>query len=305
MADVTDEIDSSSQAIADFVGDLGKAVAAGQKALDENTAKLAEVLSKTEVEIPALIQEVFNENTGLPETANVVRTKVPMSTIVLPTAYNFSRIFFQADLKLEEFNKSKGVKLQRFAAKAQAKVGIEQGLSSIVSGGLPGASFGASGSISTKDDKTRTDEATDRAAALLHFEATLEPRREIQVPTPLRSRIGPRVTVAITSIAITPMVASAGGVAFTPEDRKATVNIFIFKSTGAANSKTAAPNILFTVDAKELLVTSGGTPAAETDPIVLTVQRKQTTESVPLGSAIDTVLRVTLGGITEQIPLRL
>ena len=38
---------------------------------------------------------------------------------------------------------------------------------------------------------------------------------------------------------------------------------------------------------------------------VLTVQRKQTTESVPLGSAIDTVLRVTLGGITEQIPLRL
>lgn len=302
MADLSDELDSSSQAISDFVGDLGRAVAIGQKGLDENTALVAQLLSKTEVEIPALIQEVFDENTGLPVTANVVRTKVPMSTIVLPTAYNFSRVFFQADLKLEEFNRSKGVKLQRFAAKARADIKVDTSIASAVTGAVGGS---ASGSISTKEDKSRTDEATDRAAALLHFEATLEPRREIQVPAPLRSRIGPRVTVVITSIAITPMTASTGGTGFVPEDRKATVQIFIFKSNGAANSKTAAPNILYTVDAKELLVSSGGTPANEIDPIVLTVQRKQTTESVPLGAAIDTVVRVTLGGITEQIPLRL
>ena len=43
-ADTNDKYDEATQTIADFIGDLGKAIAQRQKELDKNTALIAEEL---------------------------------------------------------------------------------------------------------------------------------------------------------------------------------------------------------------------------------------------------------------------
>jgi hypothetical protein len=82
-ANNSDEFDAATQSIADFIKDLGLAVAKGQKELDLSTAMIAQELSKNMVEIPSVIQEAFDDN-GAPTDARITYSRVPMSTIILP-----------------------------------------------------------------------------------------------------------------------------------------------------------------------------------------------------------------------------
>lgn len=305
MANITNEVDASGAAIADFIGDLGVSVAEGQVALDKNTGTSAEVLSKILVELPAVIQEVFDDN-GNPTAANIINSKVPMSTIILPIAYQFTRVFFQADLKLSELDKTRGVRLVKNAAalKGEAKVGLD--LTSIATGGLPGVNAGASSSISSSERQRDSTSSTDQAIATLHFEATLEPRREIQIPTPVRLRIAPRITVAVTEMTIVPMVASvpagsgATTVSYAPETRTATVTVGIFKADGTDNTINIWPNIKFSADASDLSITK-----SDASTHTLKVVRSQGSENTPLPVLTANIIRLSLGSITEQITLNI
>jgi hypothetical protein len=307
MADVTNEVAASGQAIADFIEELGKAVAAGQEALDKNTGDVAAKLSKVLVEVPGIIQEIISDD-GLPIDAKIHNNKVPMSTIILPPAYQFSRVFFQADLKLSEMDKKNGIRLVKSAAslKGDAKVNLDL-MSSIGTGALPGVNLGASGSISSSDRNQTQSSATDQAIAVLHFEATLEPRREIQVPTPVRLRVAPRVTVAIVDYketSATPaMPAVPGGAAavpFAPAKRTATVSISVFKADGTKNTAAVAAKLQYSADASDLIITAAGN-----DPVKLTIDRSQSAEADPLPPRAATIVRVTLGSITEQLTLNI
>lgn len=305
MADTTDEIDASGQAIADFIGALGESVALGQTALDRNTADIAVRLSQTMVNLPSVIQEVFDDN-GNPTAANIVNNQVPMSTIILPVAYQFSRVYYQADLKLSEMDKKNGVRLVKNAAKLKGDAKVDLG-STLLSGGMPGVNIGASGSISTSESRNTTTSSIDSSVATLHFEATLEPRREVQVPTPIRLRTAPRVMVAVTNFALVPMVPSAAGppaVAFVPEQRTALISVRIFRVSGAEITAAVAANVTFGTDAPDLNI-AVALPAAAGAPIALTVQRTQSAEIDPLPTRTPTVIRATLGALTEQISINI
>jgi hypothetical protein len=303
-ADTTDEVAASGQAIAEFIDKLGEAVAAGQGALDKNTAFIAQTLSKTKVQVPSLIQEVIDDTTGIPTNAKITYSDVPMSTIVLPMAYQFSRVFFQADLKLSEIDSNRGIRLVKSANALKAAAKVDLGPGALLSGGLPGVNAGGSASISSSDTRSNASSSTDQSIAILHFEATLEPRREVQVPQPLRSRSGPRITVAVVNMVIRPMTASVAGAApvpFVAELRTATVNVQVFKANGAANDP-AVPNLSYSADAPDLAITVAA-PVAAGAPVILTVVRTQTAEAQPLPPLTSKPLRVTLGAVTETIML--
>lgn len=310
-ANTTDEVSESGQAIAAFIEDLGEAVADSQRALDRNTAQTAERLSAVQVQVPGLIQEVMDDTTGIPSAARVTMTNVPMSTIILPMAYEFSRVFFQADLKMSEVDERRGVRLVKSRQALKASLRAELGPQALLTGGLPGVNAGGSLALEGSERQQTSTARNDESLSVLHFEATLEPRRELQVPTPLRTRVAPRITVAVTNMVIQPMVASVPGqpaaappvqaVPFQPERRTATLTISVFRANGAANPAALA-NLNFAVDAPELVVTP--VPVGQNaNTVTLTVDRVQAAESDPLPARASTNLRVTLGGITETIRL--
>lgn len=305
-ADTTDEVAESGQAIADFIDALGQAVASGQGALDKNTGTMAQDLSATKVKVPALIQEVMDDTTGIPTNASITYSEVPMSTIVLPMAYQFSRVYFQADLKLSEIDKKNGVRLVKSSHALKASAKVDLGPQALLAGNLPGINAGGSAAIKGSNLAKDTTSSTDQSLAVLHFEATMEPRKEVEVPAPLRSRVAPRIVVAVVDMKVVPMVATAPGppaVAFTPEKRTATINVKVFKASGADNDAALA-NLQFSLDAPELMVKKAAAPAAGA-PQVLTVERTQTAETQPLAPPRPVILRVTLGAITETVTLSL
>ncbi|GMU83357.1 MAG: hypothetical protein AMXMBFR47_32270 [Planctomycetota bacterium] len=306
MAELTNEVAASGQALAAFMGELGESVAKGQSLLDRNTGQVAADLSKVLVKIPAVIQEKFDDD-GNPTSVNIVNNEVPMSTIILPVAYQFSRVFFQADLNLSELDEKKGIRLVKNAAALRGEGKVNADITALATGTLPGITAGASVSASQSDQNRTTKSSTDQAVAVLHFEATLEPRREVQVPTPTRLRIAPRVTVAVTKLTLTPMTASvpaaggAGAVAYAPEKRVAEVSIMVFRADGTDVTGAALAKIQYSADATDLVITKGAALAGTS--IVLTITRTQGGEQDPLPPRAPTMLRVTLGSITEQISL--
>lgn len=303
-ADITDELDNSGQAIDNFIENLGLSVAKGQAALDKNTAEIAEKLSKTMVDIPSVIQETFDNN-GNATAAVITNSQVPMSTIILPVAYQFSRVYFQADLKLSEVEKNSGIKLVRNAAKLRGSAKVNLDPMAIASGGVPGVNLGASGSLSTLDSNNTAFNGTDTSIATLHFEATLEPRREVQVPTPVRLRSAPRIMVALTDfneVAAVAAVAASGtqpAVDAEPAKRMATITIKVFGVKGDDVTATALANLSATVDSPELLLTK---PSSSTNSLVIVVERRQS-GAEPMPSRAAAIVRVTLGALTEQISI--
>jgi hypothetical protein len=303
MADTTKEVAASGQTLADFIEELGKSVATGQGALDKNTAKIATELSKIMVNVPSIIEEVINDE-GMPTKVNVIERLVPFSTLVLPVVYQFSRIFFQADLKISELDKNSSVKLVKSASALRGGAKISADITSLASGGLPGGSANFSGSLQSSNANTANSNSIDESIANLHFEATMEPRREIEVPQPIVVRKGPRITIAVTKYEMTgatPAQAAADGraaVAFVPEKRVCTVKIQVFSANGKVNP-VALQHLSISADANDLHIES----KLEADSLEITVTRTQGSEKLPLPPMAPSALRVTLGTITEVLSL--
>lgn len=193
-ADVTDEIAKGGPAFGTFLKSVGLAVAESQKALDETLVATAKSLSETKIEVIAVFEQVLQDSDGQMTQGNVHIQSLPLINYLMPTAYSFSRVYLQADMKVSEFNGANGFNIkgssQSIGASARASYGLIGGFGASGSASFAQSSFSRSGEVSV---------AQDAAAGSLHMEATLEPRTDVQLPRPFVVQKGPRIQVRIDS----------------------------------------------------------------------------------------------------------
>ena len=189
-ADVTDELEKGGPAFGAFVKAVGLAVADAQQKLDETLVTTAKALSETQIDVIAVFEQQLKDDDGTMDKGNVHIQKLPLINYLMPTAYKWSRVYLEADMKVKEFNGANGFNIKgksnSFSVGASANYGVLTGV-------------GASGSInygqSSFDYQGGTSFAQDEAAGSLHMEATLEPRADIQLPKPFIIQKGPRLKV--------------------------------------------------------------------------------------------------------------
>ena len=302
-ADTNDEVDQATQSIAEFIEALGLAVAKGQKELDLSTARIAEQLSKNMVEIPSVIQETFDDN-GMATDAKITYSKVPMSTIILPVAYEFKRVYFQTYMRLSEIDTKSGIRIASKSVSAKYKAKASLDLTTLASGGLPNLSAESDLRGRMAQNEKDKESSFDSALATLSFNATLEPRRELQVPTPVRLRSAPRIIVAVTGFKEeAPVVADPAAtpaVLGQPGKRTTFIAVKVFGADGKDVTATARNKMLASVDSPELLLTTTPGSGSSQDVWIITLERTQNA-SEPMPARASTVVRVTLGALTEQI----
>ncbi len=190
-ADVTDEIAKGGPAFGTFLKSVGLAVAESQKALDDDLIATAHALSDQQIEVIAVFEQQLQDSDGLMAAGVTHVQKLPLVNYLMPTAYNFSRVFLQADMKVQEFNAANGFNIKGSSTSVSASAKASYGL-----GGF-GASGGASFGYSTFNRSGEVSVAQDSAAGSIHMEATLEPRADIQLPRPFVLQKGPRLQVRI------------------------------------------------------------------------------------------------------------
>lgn len=188
-ADVVDELQKGGPAFGDFVKSVGLGVAAAQAKLDETLVGTAKALSDTNIDVIAVFEQNIDDNGQLLD-GNPVKMKLPLVNYLMPTAYQWTRVFLQSDMKVSEFNGVSGFHIQgkSLSASASARAGYS------VFGGFSGS---ASGSVATTSYEygAQASVSRDDAAGSLHLEATLEPRADIQLPKPFVLQKGPRLKV--------------------------------------------------------------------------------------------------------------
>ena len=137
-SDITDEIERGGPAFGNFVRSVGLAVAEAQTQLDKTLVSTAEALSKTKIDVIAVFEQEINDETGLMKQGNVIVQQLPLVNYLMPTAYQWSRVFLSADMQVKEFNGANGFNIKgkssSFSANAQASYGLIGG-------------FGASGGV--------------------------------------------------------------------------------------------------------------------------------------------------------------
>lgn len=193
QADVTDELEKGGPAFGAFVKSIGEAVAAAQTQLDANLTATARKLSDTNIDVIAVFEQVIDDNGEL-VSGNPIKMKLPLINYLMPTAYQWSRVFLQADLNVSEFNGANGFNIQgkHESTSVRGRAGYS------IFGG-----FGASGSVAhssgSYSQEAEASFSRDSAAGKLHLEATLEPRADVQLPKPYILQKGPKLKLVAGS----------------------------------------------------------------------------------------------------------
>ncbi len=225
-ADVSDEINKGGPALGSFVKSVGLAVAEAQKALDENLVNTAKALSETQIDVIAIFEQQLKDDDGTMDKGVIHMQKLPLINYLMPTAYNWSRVYLEADMEVSEFNAANGLNVKKKAS--ALGIGVSGGANSAIA--KIGGSFSYGRSSSSLSASASSSE--DKAAGSLHMEATLEPRNDIELPQPFILQKGPRLKLIIGSKfnldkdgAPTDDPAAVAG-------RKVEMGITLYKSTG-------------------------------------------------------------------------
>ena len=115
--------------------------------------------------------------------------KLPLINYLMPTSYQWTRVYLEADMKVSEFNSANGFNIKGQSTTFTAGV---QGSTGLLGGGISGDTRFSTGSF---QNGTQSSTAQDSAAGTLHMEATLEPRPDIQLPRPLILQKGPHLKI--------------------------------------------------------------------------------------------------------------
>lgn len=188
-SDITDELTKGGPAFGSFVRSVGLAVADAQSALDENLRKTAETLSKTQIDVIAIFEQVINDQ-GSMDNGIVHMQKLPLINYLMPTAYHWKRVHLVADMKVSEFNSANGFHIQSASSSTGTRLGAGFGLFN---------GFGVTRSASSRSSSTAYEGSysQDVAVGSMHMEATLEPRADIQLPQPFVLQKGPRLKLSL------------------------------------------------------------------------------------------------------------
>lgn len=294
QADITDELTKGGPAFGTFLTAVGKGVADTQKALDEALISSATALAEKTIEIPVIYQQVLDDE-GLPsdESAPVMQT-VPLITFIPPTAYAFTQVHLTADMDVSEFNTANGLNIKKsktdFNVNAKAKYGLIGGF---------GISGGTNLDVHTDNDATHKSNSEDRAAGKLHMEATLEPRRDIQLPKPFLVQKGPKLRLTAQPAqgfdAATPPVATSDVTKIVR--REVTVVAHLTKQDGTelAGDLDVVCDGPVSIDAG-----TGRTDATTGDLTIKIVRTGMTGES---NNPISTVVRASMGLVSASVAI--
>jgi hypothetical protein len=190
-SDITNELSGGGVAFGEFVKSVGLAVAAAQQQLDKTLVDTAKALSETEINTVAVFEQKIKDDDGTMERGEVHIQKLPLTNYLMPTAYQWSRVYLEADMNVQEFNSRSGFNIQQKSFSADARVSGSYGLGGFGVKGSAGMSYGSS---STGVDASY---GQDVAAGKLHMEATLEPRGDVELPRPFVLQKGPRMQLQV------------------------------------------------------------------------------------------------------------
>jgi hypothetical protein len=193
-SDVTNELAGGGVAFGSFVKSVGLAVAEAQTQLDKTLVDTAKALSDTKINTVAVFEQQVKDEDGTMDKGVVHVQELPLTNYLMPTAYQWSRVYLEADMNVQEFNSRSGFNIQQKSFSADARM---SGSYSLFGG------FGARGTAGTSygSSSTGTDASygQDVAAGKLHMEATLEPRGDVELPRPFVLQKGPRMQLQVGS----------------------------------------------------------------------------------------------------------
>ena len=190
-SDVTKELSGGGIAFGDFTKSVGLAVAEAQAALDKTLVETAKALSETEINTVAVFEQQVKDDDGTMDKGVVHIQKLPLNNYLMPTAYQWSRVYLEADMNVQEFNSRSGFNIQQKSFSADARLNGNAGMLGWGVSGSAGFSYGQS---STGVDASY---GQDVAAGKLHMEATLEPRGDVELPRPFVLQKGPRMQLLV------------------------------------------------------------------------------------------------------------
>jgi hypothetical protein len=190
-SDIVNELAGGGVAFGDFVKQVGLGVAAAQTELDKTLVATAKALSEVEINTVAVFEQQIKDDDGTMDRGEYHIQKLPLTNYLMPTAYNFSRVYLEADMNVQEFNSRSGFDIQRRAFSAGASI---SGSAGTMGWGVSGSAHVGYGSSGTTSDAAF---GSDLAAGRLHMEATLEPRKDIELPRPYVLQKGPRLQLIV------------------------------------------------------------------------------------------------------------
>jgi hypothetical protein len=293
-AKVTDDLEKVSPSFGKFVKTVGLAVAEAQTALDKTLVTTAKALSETEINVIAVYEQVIDDD-GAMAQGNPITQKLPLVNYLMPTAYQWSRVYLEADMNVSQFTSDTGFHIQNSSF----------GLNANASASYGPLGFNASGGLSlnynTSNTGVNNSTSQNTAAGKMHMEATLEPRHDIQLPQPFVVQRGPRLTV--TTGALTEITDPPGSTKVIGHQ----VELIATLTSGQANTLGKAlsdKSLSVSVDQPLLIYNlSNSGKTNEKGEMTITLQRKgaayEPTKSMP------TVIRVALGLVSQNIGLTL
>jgi hypothetical protein len=190
-SDVTNELSGGGVAFGEFTKSVGLSVAAAQAELDKTLVETAKALSETEINTVAVFEQQVKDDDGTMDKGVVHIQKLPLTNYLMPTAYQWSRVYLEADMNVQEFNSRSGFNIQQKSFSADARLNGNYGTFGFGVSGSAGFSYGQS---STGVDASY---GQDVAAGKLHMEATLEPRGDVELPRPFVLQKGPRMQLLV------------------------------------------------------------------------------------------------------------
>src|SRR5262249_9811381 len=87
------------------------AVAEAQTALDKTLVDTAKALSETEINVIAVYEQEITDD-GVMGKGNPITQKLPLVNYLMPTAYQWSRVYLEADMNVSQFNSVTGFHIQ-------------------------------------------------------------------------------------------------------------------------------------------------------------------------------------------------
>jgi hypothetical protein len=282
-SDITSELSGGGVAFGEFVKSVGLAVAAAQAQLDKTLVDTAKALSDQRINTVAVFEQQINDETGLMDRGQVHTQELPLTNYLMPTAYQWSRVYLEADMNVQEFNSRSGFNIQQKSFSADARVSGNYGFGGFGVKGTAGMSYGTS--------STSLDAAygQDVAAGKLHMEATLEPRGDVELPRPFVLQKGPRLQVAVGG---REDIMEGTGDTAKKVGHKVKVSATLLKTDNSPNGgKDLAINISEpTLNYRTIgdAVTDAGTGKVEWE-----IERRASTEE--LGTPVRAIARVSFG----------
>ncbi len=191
-ATVKDELERGGPAFGAFIKSVGLGAAAAQKELDQDLVETAKAISATNIDVIAVFEQVIDDNGNLLD-GKPHQTKLPLINYLMPTAYQWSRIFLTADMQVSQFSSENGFNIQSHSDNFSSGI---RGNASMFGFGVSGF---AQGGFSNQSRSGGFSTSQSTAAGQMHLEATLEPRPDVGLPKPLIIQKGPQLRMTINN----------------------------------------------------------------------------------------------------------